>query len=313
VIGSNSRCLRVCRYPDLTTIKDNSILTNECKAASVLYKKSKHHYGSIYCTAWNPAGNLIATGSNDKTIKLLKFTTDLTDDTESETELNYHNGTVRDVIFMQQEDNNILVSGGAGDCKINVIDCQTQQSLRSYSGHSGHIFSLFTWSGTKNVFCSGSQDKTCRFWDIRSPDAIQVIKPTTSLSLQGSPVAAVAVDPSGLLLCTGHEDAACCLYDIRGARIVQIYKPHSSDIRSVRFSANAHYLLTASYDNKVIITDLHGDLTKPLNWSAVAQHNDKIIQARWHPNKMSFITTSADRTSIVWSLPSSTLANTSSF
>lgn len=51
-----------------------------CKGASVLYKKGKHHYGSIYCTAWNPSGNLIATGSNDKTIKLIKFTPDLAED-----------------------------------------------------------------------------------------------------------------------------------------------------------------------------------------------------------------------------------------
>ena len=74
----------------------------------------------------------------------------------------------------------------------------------------------------------------------------------------GSPVAGVAVDPSGQLLASGHEDSACTLFDIRGSRIVQIFKPHQSDIRSVKFSNNAYYLLTASYDSKVIITDLHG-------------------------------------------------------
>lgn len=307
VVGSNSKCLRVLPYPSLENVKSEQL----SKPASVLYKKSKHHYGSIYCTAWNPSGNLIATGSNDKTIKLIKFDPELMEDNDSEVELTYHNGTVRDLIFMQQDDNNILVSGGAGDCKINVLDCQTQQTLRSYSGHSGHIYTLYSWSGTKNVFVSGSQDKTCRFWDLRAPEAIQVVTPSTTLALQGSPVAGVAVDPSGLLLATGHEDAACCLYDIRGSRIVQIYKPHSTDIRSIRFSTNAYYLLTASYDNKVIITDLHGDLTRPLNWSVVAQHNDKIIQARWHPTQMSFVTTSADRTSTVWSLPTAALANAS--
>ena len=231
VVGSNSKCLRICPYPNLNNIKSDNV----CKPASVLYKKGKHHYGSIYCTAWNPTGNLIATGSNDKTIKLFKFTPDLTEDNDSETEIAFHNGTVRDLIFMQQHDNNILISGGAGDCKINVLDCATQQTLRNYAGHSGHIFSLYTWAGTKNVFVSGSQDKTCKFWDLRTPDAIQTVAPTTTLALQGSPVAALAVDPSGLLLATGHEDSACCLYDIRGSRIVQIFKPHASDVRSVRF------------------------------------------------------------------------------
>lgn len=78
------------------------------------------------------------------------------------------------------------------------------------------------------------------------------------LSSIGSPVASVAVDPSGRLLATGQEDSACMLYDIRGGRIVQVYRPHSSDVRSVRFSPGAHYLLTGSYDTKVMVTNLQG-------------------------------------------------------
>lgn len=73
-------------------------------------------------------------------------------------------------------------------------------------------------------------------------------------------MASVAVDPSGRLLATGQEDSACMLYDIRGGRMVQTYRPHSSDVRSVRFSPGAHYLLTGSYDNKVIVTDLQGEI-----------------------------------------------------
>lgn len=78
------------------------------------------------------------------------------------------------------------------------------------------------------------------------------------LNSTGSPVASVAVDPSGRLLATGQEDSACMLYDIRGGRIVQVYRPHTSDVRSVRFSPGAHYLLTGSYDTKVMVTNLQG-------------------------------------------------------
>jgi WD40 repeat protein len=115
-----------------------------------------------------------------------------------------------------------------------------------------------------------------------------------------SPVAAVAVDGSGQLLSAGYEDASCLLYDLRGKRVVQSYKPHSDEIRSVRFSVHSYYLLSASYDKRVVMTSLHGkdvqyafaairivfssfegDLTKPLILSNVAAHTDKIIQARW--------------------------------
>lgn len=44
--------------------------------ATVLFKRTKHHKGSIYCMAWSPQGDLIATGSNDKIVKLMRYNND---------------------------------------------------------------------------------------------------------------------------------------------------------------------------------------------------------------------------------------------
>ncbi len=54
---------------------------------------------------------------------------------DTEVELTHHNGTVRDLIFMQ--DDSILLSGGAGDCKIYVTDVKKQMPIKSFSGHQG--------------------------------------------------------------------------------------------------------------------------------------------------------------------------------
>lgn len=76
------------------------------------------------------------------------------------------------------------------------------------------------------------QDKTVRFWDLRTRGCVNTVTPATVPgSRQGSPVTAVCVDPSGRLLVSGHEDSSCVLYDIRGNRPIQCFKPHSSDIR----------------------------------------------------------------------------------
>jgi len=301
-VGSNSKTLRICSYPKLSDLSED----HTTQPSTVLFKRTKHHKGSIYCLAWSPAGDLIATGSNDKTVKLMRFNPDTCNMEGAEVELTMHDGTVRDVCFIEDMSNksSLLVSAGAGDCKIYVTDCASGTPFQALSGHSGHVLSLYTWGGA--MFISGSQDKTVRMWDLRTRGCVNMITPLTTPSSpvnKGSPVASVAVDPSGRLMVSGHEDSSCVLYDIRGNRTIQSFKPHSSDVRSVRFSPSAYYLLTGGYDNKLVLTDLQGDLTMSLPSIVVAQHQDKVISGRWHPNEFSFISSSADKTCALWALP----------
>ncbi|NXA49118.1 WDR47 protein, partial [Nothocercus julius] len=294
-VGSNSKTLRVCAYPEVI---DPSAY-NTPKQPVVRFKRNKHHKGSIYCVAWSPCGQLLATGSNDKYVKVLPFNGETCNATgRPDLEFSMHDGTIRDLAFMEGPESGgaILISAGAGDCNIYTTDCQRGQGLHALSGHTGHILALYTWSGW--MIASGSQDKTVRFWDLRVPSCVRVVG--TTFHGTGSAVASVAVDPSGRLLATGQEDSSCMLYDIRGGRMVQSYHPHSSDVRSVRFSPGAHYLLTGSYDMKIKVTDLQGDLTKQLPLMVVGEHKDKVIQCRWHTQDLSFLSSSADRTVTLW-------------
>ena len=62
--------------------------------------------------------------------------------TGQEIELTMHDGTVRDMCFIEDMSNksSLLVSGGAGDCKIYVTDCVTGTPFQALSGHSGILF-----------------------------------------------------------------------------------------------------------------------------------------------------------------------------
>ena len=92
---------------------------------SILFKRNKYHRGSIYCVSWNPQGQIIASGSNDKSIKILHFDPDNYIQEGVETELNIHSGTVRELAFVPNR-NAQLISGGAGRNHFLNSICRTQ-------------------------------------------------------------------------------------------------------------------------------------------------------------------------------------------
>lgn len=57
-------------------------------------------------------------------------------------EFSMHDGTIRDLAFMEGPESGgaILISAGAGDCNIYTTDCQRGQGLHALSGHTGDCF-----------------------------------------------------------------------------------------------------------------------------------------------------------------------------
>ena len=54
----------------------------------------------------------------------------------------------------------MIVTAGAGDCRIHVTDCATANVVQSMAGHTGHVLSLCIVAGSggnpSSVFASGS-------------------------------------------------------------------------------------------------------------------------------------------------------------
>lgn len=69
---SESACLK--RFSRLSASLYSRLSgSSPVKQPAVRFKRNKHHKGSIYCVAWSQCGQLLATGSNDKYVKVLPF------------------------------------------------------------------------------------------------------------------------------------------------------------------------------------------------------------------------------------------------
>jgi len=287
-IGANSKILRICKVDDVEANDSDQGLPS----MSVMFKRAKYHRGSIYCMGWSPDGELLATGSNDKSIKLLKFDGRLFNQVGEEIELNIHNGTVRELSFVPNRCG-LLVSGGAGDGCVHVSDVISQKLSGTFDGHSGNVLTVYAGDG--DIVATGGTDNTVRLWDLRSQRCIDVVV------VGDSSPASVTLSGSDKYLASGQEDGSILLYDLVAGRTLQNFRLHQSDCRSVRFSPDSSRLLTASYDTTISLLHLNKDLEITIpNHYVIGKHNDKVIQTRWHPTDEYILSSSADRTAVLW-------------
>lgn len=76
-IGTNSRCIKICSLNDILESLKPEEETGDLTSMHInqeipiVFDQLNYHDGSIYCMDWSENERLIATGSNDKQIKLL--------------------------------------------------------------------------------------------------------------------------------------------------------------------------------------------------------------------------------------------------
>lgn len=95
-----------------------------------------------------------------------------TSDLGPDLEFSMHDGTIRDLAFMEgpESGGSILISAGAGDCNIYTTDCQRGQGLHALSGHTGTLATacpLQIWKKVSNCVTvpQGSNDDINRACD----------------------------------------------------------------------------------------------------------------------------------------------------
>lgn len=188
VLGTNSKSLKVCSLHNIV----DGLVYNEQQGRDqyidIVFEMHNVHIGSVYCVDWSYSGNFIASGSNDKTIKLLKCPDFLTlQENNSETviysngkfltgegdlptiidkTLTGHDGTIRAVLFHPNDDS-ILYSGGLGDACLKIWNTETGTCIQNLHEHKGAIYSIAA-SGDGQLVSTVGTDRKIRIWDSKS-------------------------------------------------------------------------------------------------------------------------------------------------
>lgn len=252
----------------------------------MVFEQPHCHRGSIYCLAWYK-DRLLASGSNDRHISLLSWSSDSATPNTKPRKSPPHSGTIRDILFTSE---GLMVYGGGVSPEIVVTDMNSYKDVVKLAGHTDQVLTLGLLPG--GFLASGGQDKTVLMWDLRSPT------PASSLKLS-QPVASLTSSWESLVV--SHLDGSCAIYDLNNFKCVSTYTAHTKECRTVRYhpksSLKDRWVLSGSYDKSVCLTN-----TGNLQWTRLCQHQDKVIQCRWHPDGNMFASTGVDKKACFWRL-----------
>ena len=301
-IGTNSRSLKIYSLNHvLKNFKKYSPINSETKMP-LIFEQKNHHLGSIYCLDWSVSGRLLASGSNDKMVKLMvvpKLSESNSkkseeDDDILELPIKGHNGTIRSICFDPSSDLTLLTSGDI-DKNIKIWDTENGNCKGELKGHNKDVTSL-KWSIDGNYFASGSTDKTIKLWDLKTLKEICTI-PTLGYGAIND----ISLLNTGeqLIIAAAHNDGKITVWDAQRKSLFIEIKENSQqkEIRSLSFSPDGKYLLSGGFDNKIKIYDVMNNF----NSSGELEHNDKVVSVRWHPDLPIIVSTSADKTARLWS------------
>ncbi len=289
---------------------------------------------SVNSVAISPDCQILASGHDDKTIKLWNLNTHKLIFT-----LTGHSQAVKSVAFSSQE--NILATA-SDDKTIKLWNLNTFEEICTLLGHSSAVKSVaFSLEG---ILASGSWDKTVKLWNITTGEEIGTLAghqlqvsavafspqhqllasasfdrtirlwnlsslhtqtqkkiencPCYSLSGHAWAVSTVAFSPDGKILATGSDDNTIKLWDVNTGQVTHTLLGHSWSVLAVAFSADGETLISGSRDNKLKLWRVRtGE-----EIATLTGHGDSVTTVVVNPVAQIIVSGSRDKTIKLWQL-----------
>lgn len=208
----------------------------------------KGHTASVNAVAIDPQGNILACGSDDRTVSLW--------DLKTGKPIFTFFGLLNAVFSVAFSPGTPLLISGDFDKTITCWNLDTK-AVRSFSGqsgtnnaHSGYIFSVaFTPDG--ETIASGSADKTIKIWNIPRWVSTRTLRGHTDT------VWSIAISPDGQIIASASADKTIGIWPLNSWDEPRILTGHSGWVTSVAIGDNGKIMASGSQDSTIKLWNLN--------------------------------------------------------
>ncbi|OMJ91689.1 hypothetical protein SteCoe_5717 [Stentor coeruleus] len=339
VLGTNSNSIKVCSLHNIV----DELLYNEHQGREqyidVVFELRKAHLGSVYCIDWARSEKQIASGSNDRSIKVF-YCPDFLQMQESQSEtlifedgaylngegnlpeikekiLWGHENIVRTVCYNPVDDLTLL-SGGIGEGNMFQWNTETGQIVTKYPGHTGSIFHIAA-EGSGSYFASVATDKKLKLWDLRASKSMMTLNGesfaemnSVCLSNSFTQARAEAKNKLAEMFLKKEErrpqqrNHVAAVGHLDG--VVSLWDITAGKLMSKYnyHTADCRSLEFSCDTNWLVSCSFDGSLgfvnMKTGKNYKVEFHDDRVVSIRWHPYLPILLSTSADKTARILSI-----------
>lgn len=225
------------------------------------------HSRGINDLSWNPVSPLLASASDDKTVRLWDAVTG-----DALLELRGHDNFV----FCVDQHHSMVVSGSFDEtCKI--FDIRSGECVTTLPAHSDPVTAVsFNRDGSCCASCS--HDGLIRIWDVGTGECLKTI-----FASGNPPVSSVKYSPNGKYLLASTLDSTMRLWPVNRTGSHQCAKTYTGGHVNTKYSISADFtadgnVVTGDETGKVVIYDLQ---TREVD-TVLEGHSDAVLAVSAH-------------------------------
>jgi len=239
------------------------------------------HTDVVHSVAYSPDGTMLASGSQDGTVKLWEVAS-----RETITTLEGHTRGVNYVLF--SPDGTTLASG-SGDGTVKLWEVASEENITTFEGNWTSDYYSIAFSTDRVILAAGSEDGTVRLWDIATGETIATLEGHTQRSTH------TAFSPDGKKLFSTSYDKTLRLWDLDTKKNIITLRNRSAS--SAAFSPDGTILASATED-EIKLLDI---ATQNV---ATIRHMSSVLSVTFSPNSTSLASGTVSGAVLLWHVAS---------